>query len=241
LEFIIDILSAKLIDGMRMSNLYFRVRALFLKGGRLRTLVREALVSLRLYDKSIVYIIEVEMKERNESDFMPKINNFTFKILTNKSQIDELINNNFKLVYKPTKIKNRLERGAIGFCIFIEKELVSIDWVGMTEVAKKAFNDYPYKVDYANRQASKGGSWTNPKFRNMGLATYLRFKEEQFLIDKGVIKHRCIIETNNIPAIKAHEKASQGEDYIICARAVYLRILGLRFWKETALPLHLRS
>jgi hypothetical protein len=216
-----------------MNALFSRVKTPFMKGGKLRTLVREGLAFSRIYNKSIVYIFEVTLKERNEAASLPKIDNTTFRILTNKTQIDELINNNFNLVFKPSLMKNRLEKGAIAFCIFIRKDLVSIGWAGMTETAQKAFNDYPYKIDFANNNACIGGNWTHPQYRNKGLATYRMFIEDQFLVEKGVIKHRCIIETSNAPAIRVHEKSHEGLDNRIVAKVVYLRILGLRFWRET--------
>lgn len=36
------------------------------------------------------YLYEHTLKERNEAEFMPKIQNFTFKIVSNNQQADEL-------------------------------------------------------------------------------------------------------------------------------------------------------
>lgn len=175
------------------------------------------------------YTLEDTLKERNEADFLPRIQDFTFKIVATNQQADELAAAG--LDFRPNIIKARrgLEEGAVAFCSFIDGELAHIGWVAMNAEGKKTFDSLPYQVNFSDKQGCTGGTWTNPKYRGKGLMVYGYFKRFQFLKEKGMKSSRNAVAVGNIASQKAHAKFGPK----IYARAHYLKILWWKSWKET--------
>ena len=162
---------------------------------------------------------------RSEANFRPKIHNFTFEIVSTNQQADELAASGFKF---HSTYRDKLNKGAVAFCVFVNNELVHIGWTATTEEAKKSLNELPYRVDFSNKEAVAGGTWTNPKYRGMGLMVYGYFRRFEFLNNKGIVVVKSVVDTSNIASQKAHAKLKPR----MYAQARYLKILGFRFWKE---------
>jgi hypothetical protein len=128
-------------------------------------------------------------------------------------------------------VRRRLDKGAIAFCILVDKEIAHLGWVAMTEKAKNTFNSAPYRVDFSNKEACTGATWTNTKYRRKGLMVYGYFKRLQFLRERGITVSRNVVAKNNIASQMAHAKF----DPKICGEARYLRILWWKFWTEKPL------
>ena len=178
-----------------------------------------------------LYLYEYTMKERNEADFMPKVQNFTFQVVSTNQQANELAANGFDLRSFSIYARRRLDKGAIAFCILIGRELVHIGWVAMTEEAKNTFEPFPYRVDFLNKEACTGGTITIPKYEGKGLMTYGYYKRFQFLKEKGIVTSRNTVAVSNIASQKVHAKFGPK----IYAKVYYLKVLRWRFWKETPL------
>jgi len=184
-----------------------------------------------LFNYGIFYLYEHTVKERNETDFMPKLQNLTVHIVSTNQQADELAASGFDCRSYSVHARRRLDKGAIAVCVFVKQELASIVWVAMTDEAKKSFDSLPYHVDFANREACTGGTQTIPKYRRKGLMTYGYYKVFQLLGEQGIMTSRYAVRTSNIASRRADAKL----DYRIYARGRYLRILWWQFWKETPL------
>ena len=102
----------------------------------------------------------------------------------------------------------------------------------MTGEAKKTLGELPYRVDFSNNEACSGGSWTNPKYRRMGISNYDNFKAFQFLNERGKVIERSSIPKSNISS----QKSRQPNPPKIYAEARYLKILCWKWWKEKPLP-----
>ena len=176
------------------------------------------------------YLYEVTVKERNEADFMPKIRDFTFKVVTTNQQVDELAADGLDLRSPLIKARQRLGKGAIAFCFFVKGELANIGWVAMTEEAKKTLDTLPYQVDFSNNEAYLGWTETSPKYRGMGLMMYSNFKQIQFLQERGKTV-RTVTATNNIGPQRVHVKLGSKR----YGEARYLKILWWKSWKERSL------
>jgi len=215
------------------------------------------------YTTYYLTVEEIKLKEENEARYMPKMQDFTFKIVSSNQEADELAAHGLEFRSRPLKYRERLDKGAIAFCIFVGRELAHISWFAFTEEAKQTFSFVPQKVDFANNEAYGGDNWTNPKYRGMGLATYKHFKAYQLLRERGKSVCRGILWKDNLlsqktlnPKIYAggcylnllREKgklvaqAAVARDYLaslagfdaqIYAEARFLKILWWRFWKET--------
>lgn len=177
------------------------------------------------------YLCEYTLRQRNESDFMPGIRNFTFKIVSTEAQADKLAAAGFELPLGITNARYRLGKGAIAFCIFVERKLAHIGWVAMTKEAKKSLKQFLYRVDFSDKEACTGGSLTIPKYRGKGLMTYGFFKRLQFLNEKGIITSRNSVAIHNI----ATQRVLAKFDPMVYAKARYLKVLWWKSWKEQPL------
>jgi RimJ/RimL family protein N-acetyltransferase len=197
--------------------------ALFRRGG--------AFLFNRLLHYGIYYLYELKVEERHQAELRPRIQDFTFEIVPTTQRADELLARGFRFRSSKGIERERLDKGAVAFCIFIGKELAHIGWVAMNEEARNSIARLPIRIDFSGNEAFLGGVWTNPKYRGMGLMTYSAQKRVQFLTEKGIIIVRNAIATGNIAPQKAIAKIG----FNCYARARYLRFLWLTFWKEKRL------
>ncbi len=191
---------------------------------RLRSIARY------FFEYQSFYLYEQIMKERNEADFLPRIKDFTFNIISTNQQADELANKgfqDFRLYWRTAR--RGLDKGAIAFCIFVGHELAHIGWVAMNEEAKNTFDPWPYHVDFSANQACSGGTWTWPKYRGKNLMSYVYFKRFQFLLERGIKTCRNAVEIDNSASHRVHAKFGPK----IYARARYIRIMQWYLRKET--------
>lgn len=173
------------------------------------------------------------MKERNEADFMPKIQDFTLKIVFTNQQADDLaVAMGVDFRSYSNNAKRRLDKGAIAFCIFVENEIANISWVAMTQEAKDTFDPLPYRVFFSDKEACLGGDMTIPKYRRENLGVYGIFRRVQYLREKGIIVSRSAVLTSNIASQKMDAKFGSE----IIAKLRKLVIFKFTFYKETPLP-----
>lgn len=175
------------------------------------------------------YLYEHTTKRRKETDFLPKTRDFTFEIVTTNQQADALVTSGLDFGSHHPNRRQGLEKGTVAFCFFIDGELAHIGCLGMSQEAKNSFDSLPYRVDFADKQACTGGTWTNPRYRGKGLMVYSYYKRLEFLREKGFSSSRNAVGISNIASQKAHAKFKP-KTY---ARARYLKILGRRYWRET--------
>ncbi len=188
-----------------------------------------AFVEVRFLEYGDYYIYEYTLKERNEADFLPELQDFTFKIISSNEEADKLakaVGSDFRRRF--VTARNKLDKGAIAFCIFVKGEIVHIGWVALSEEAHKAVDNLPYRVDFLNHEACTGGTETIPQYRGNGLMAYGYVKRFQFLKGQGIVVSRNAVAKSNIASQKAHAKFNPK----VIAEAKYLRLLWWRFWKE---------
>ncbi len=177
------------------------------------------------------YLYEGTIDESHEADFTPKIQNFTFHIVSTRQQADDLAAEGFDCrSYSITGMK-RLDKRAVAFCILIGRELAHVTWVAMTQEAKNVIDPIPYSVDFSNKEVCAAGALTAAKYRRKGLMRYSHYKRLQFLRERGATRWRFAVGTRNTASQRV--QASLGNK--IYAKARYLRILWWEFWRETPL------
>lgn len=213
-----------------LNALSIRAKDVWQKEGLIPVLKRGfPLLARCFFQYGTFYVYEHTIKERNEADFLPKIQNFTVQIVYTNQQADELAANGFDFRSYSIHARRNLDKGAIAFCIFVGWELAHVGWVAMTEEAKNTVDPFPFRIDFSNKEACTGGTLTIPKYRRKGLQEYVQFKRFQFLWEKGIVTSRNTVHTNNIPAQRTNEKFHPK----IHAKARYLKVLWWQFWKET--------
>ena len=179
------------------------------------------------------YLYEHILGDGNEADFLPKIMNFTFNIVSSNEEADALATST-GIDFRKQFVNSwkRLEKGAIAFCIFIDGEAAHTGWVALNKEAKKSVDSLPFKVDFENGEACTGATITLTKYRGKGLMVYGYFKRFEFLWEKGVKISRNSVDVKNIASQRAHAKFN----HKIYARARYMKILRWKFWKEVPVP-----
>ena len=189
-------------------------------------------VKVWFFEYGDYYLYEYTLKERNEADFLPQIQDFTFKIISSNDEADKLaeaIGSDFRRRF--VKARSMLDRGAITFCFFVKGEIAHIGWIALSEEAHKAVDNLPYRVDFLNHEACTGGVETIPRYRGEGLMAYGHFKRFEFLRGKGIIVSRNAVAKSNIASQKANAKFGAR----VYAEARHLRLLWWHFWKENPL------
>ena len=200
-------------------------------------LVRQALAFMvkRFFQYRTLYLCETDLLKKtseSEANFLPRIQHFTFKVVSTNEEADELEANGFEFRSCVGNARNKLDKGAIAFCIFIGQEFAHYTCGGMTQQAKDVLEALPYRVDFSNNEVCSGRYWTNPKYRGMGLGTYGAFKMHQFMGERGKVVSRGSVAKDNI----ASHRAAANVNTKICAEARYLKILWWKWWKEKPLP-----
>jgi hypothetical protein len=214
-----------------LSALFTRAKVIYQTEGLLSVLSRGLRFLVHRYDT--YYIYKHTMKERNEADFMPKIQDFTLKIVFTNQQADDLaVAMGVDFRSYSNNAKRRLDKGAIAFCIFVENEIANISWVAMTQEAKDTFDSLPYRVFFSDKEACLGGDMTIPKYRGKNLGVYGIFRRVQYLREKGIIVSRSAVLTSNIASQKMDAKFGSE----IIAKFHKLVIFKFTFYKETPLP-----
>ena len=174
-----------------------------------------------------------DVRNLNEAARMPKVDNFTLKIVSTNKEADALEADGleFRSYSRDFDTRGALDKGATAFCIFVGRDLASIGWTATTQHAMDSLDQPPFKVDFSNNEACTGRAWTNPKYRRMGLHLYGNLKRRQFLVDKGITIVRDAITTENFASPKTNPNYSPR----IYAEGRYLRVLRWKSWKERPL------
>jgi hypothetical protein len=168
------------------------------------------------------------LKQNTHADLIPDIPNLILKTVSTNEQSEELDKEDWEVRSQFINSRKRLDRGAIAFCIFIEREIANIGWVTLNQQAKDSLNELPFKVGFSNQEACTGGAVTNPKYRNMGLMRYSYFKRLEFLEERGKTKDRAAVAKSNIAAQTGMAKICNN----IYAEARFLKIMWCKSWKE---------
>ena len=171
------------------------------------------------------------IKNLDEADFMPKIDNFTLKIVSTNLEADELEAEGLEFCPHVVNARERLDKGAIALCLFVGPKLASVEWIAMTQEAKECVDEPPFEVDFSGNEVCTASGWTKPEYRGRGLAPYVHFKTLEFLREKGKVFER----TSSLRVNSASHRAYTRFNSKRYAEARYLKILWWEFWKEKPL------
>lgn len=180
------------------------------------------------YQTCYIYIYEKRLNEIDEAKFIPKIQNYTLKIISTPTELEQLIADGFDFssYLDADELKQRISKKAILFCVFIGKDLAHRSWVALSEEAKRDVDALPYSIDFET-EALLGGGRTMPKYQGLGLHTYVSAKRFQFVNSNG-LKAKIGVHKNNIPANKTSAKLGAK----IYAEMRYLRFLAWESCRE---------
>jgi len=215
-----------------LSDILERVRYLYRTGQIKHVITRALPFALRwLVGCESYYLYEYDLGEfaSPEEDFLPRVKDFTFKVITTKAEADELEAQGVPFYSCAMNVRERLEMRAIAFCTVIDRELAYVGWVALSEAANRSLGQARFLANFRNKEAVVAGVETNPKYRQKGLMEYNAFRRMAFLENRGgVTKIRCAIDKNNIPC----QRGTVRVGFRRTAEARRLRILYWEFWRE---------
>lgn len=184
----------------------------------------EEYATVHLYETDI----SDSLKGKIEADFAPILQNLTCRVVFSNQEADEMAASGLEFRSYNSVYREWLDKGAIAYCFFVDKEFAHIVWVATSEEAKKAIDPLPYKVDFANNEVCISEVWTNPKYRGKGLMKYSLFKGSQILKERGILRSRACIPINKMST----QRAAAMFDAKRYAERRYVRILWWKFWRE---------
>ena len=179
------------------------------------------------------YLLELSIQDQESvpEDFRPDLPELTYRFVTTNQQADELATQFDDFRVRSLNTRERLDKGAIAFCIYVGRELAYILWTATSEPGRKTFVDVPYRVDFASKEICTGSEETMPQFRRKGLKTYSSLLRYQYFKERGVTTLRCDVMKENIVSLRANARFG----HRIYAKGSYVKLLGWRFWRETPL------
>ena len=214
----------------RLSTLFVRAKDVLQREG-LEALLRRTLYFLLdpVFQYRTYYFYEYTLRDQNEADFIPRLNNLTYRIITTSREAGELADNESQFSPYVKRFKERLDKGAIAFYFFVDRELAHWGWVAMNQEAQDSLGGIPIKVDFTKQEAYTGASFTLPKYRGKSLMKYSYFKRLQFLKESGMVISRNAVAKDNVASHHALAKLSPR----IYAKAQYLKLGRWQVWRES--------
>ena len=177
------------------------------------------------------YLSECRLMETKIEEVLPLIDAYSLKIIDQNHQVDELALEGLKFSPWYPIHRERLNKGAIAFCVFVGKELAHISWCAFEQDAMKSLGGPPLKVDFAHNESVCGAYWTSPKYRGYRLAPYATRKKYQYIRELGTVIERATMAVDNVAARRAFSRGH----HRIYATGRHLRILWWESWKEMLL------
>ena len=93
------------------------------------------------YSRGSYYIYEKTLTKNERYQFNTKLQNTTIKIISASEEFEQLGSNGYDI--KMMLFKDKLKKGAVAFCAFVNKELAHVTWAAFNEKAKKEIGELP--------------------------------------------------------------------------------------------------
>jgi len=189
----------------------------------------------RFFISDDYYVITVKFKDIDkevEADYLPKIENHSYRIITNNEEVDQMIADGYDMGAYELNLRVSVDGGAIAFCHFVGKEFAHFTFFADNPRGKVIIDLLPFHVDFEHGQMISGKSLTVPKYRNLRLRNYNGYVMRQYLWSKGFTGAVYSVRVNNYPALISHAKPP--EKWVI-SRCRYIKILWYKYFKERSM------
>ena len=120
-----------------------------------------------------------------------------------------------------------LDREVLLWCVFVDKELAHRCWVAMSNEASEYVDPFPLLTD-CERGAVVGKGTTTPKYRRLGIYTYVRSKVYQYLKEEGRPNAKLSVRKDTIASQKAQARLGSR----IYGEGFHLKLLFWECWKH---------
>jgi len=169
--------------------------------------------------------------EQNEADFMPRVDDFTVRIVSTNGEADELEAQGLQFRSCGSGAREWLEKGAIACCVFVGRELGNVVWAAVTQEAMSSLHELPIRIDFSKNEGYRGATWTDPRYRRMRLGLHGMLVGPRLLRERGVEVVRTGMTKKNAATRSMMVKFKQ----TFYAEGRYLRVLWWESWKEKPL------
>ena len=159
----------------------------------------------------------------------PRVGGVEIKFVRCDADADRLVDEGYedpRLVLRYAT--RRIRAGAVGCLAYVDKEFASAGWIAFCEEAMETYDDLPYAVAFEQGEACTGGSWTERRFRGLGLYAYVFGNELRYIRDHGRTVCRNSIAVNNV----ASQLGQARYGARLCAIGRETRVFGWRRWVE---------
>ena len=216
----------------KLTSLFSRAKQIYQTGG-FGPLMRQAAVFAAglLFVYQTYYVcanITENVARLSEAALMPRIDDFTLEIVSSNQQAEELEARGFEFRSCVSNAIERLDKGAIAFCVFAGAELANLAWLATTQQAQDSLNQPPISVDYSYT----GGAWTPIQYRQAGFHSYNTFRRMEFSLRNGIVRNRYVVAKKNLAPQAADAKFGN----VRYGEARLLKFLWWKSWKEKPLP-----
>jgi hypothetical protein len=154
---------------------------------------------------------------------------YFFASITSLADFENLLAQGYS--FGNREFRKRLDKGAVAFCVFVDRVLAAECWIATIPRAKKVVDPLPFYVDFDNREACTGVRFTNPKFRRNGFSVFTHLARLAYLKEHGFTKAKASVNVKNIVSQATNEKYFGKK----VSKGRYIRILGWHYWKEKSL------
>jgi len=215
----------------KMKALFRVAHSTFRQEGLVSLLRRSAIFVLeRFYWSRRYYIFEHDADwadDVNEADFMPKTDEFEFRVVSTASEAGKLDMEVVESSWHGFTAEDALERGSIACCTLVGNELAHVMWVAPNDRARDYMRLPPMSIDISQGEYCANG-WTNPRYRRMGFAQYTSLKAVRALRDRGLNRDRYVVNQRNVASLLTFGRFESK----MCGEARHLKLLWWRLWKE---------
>lgn len=170
------------------------------------------------------------LQEEDENQFLPRVDNHSVRNISTNKEADELVAEGFFFGAYELDFRRSLDKGAISICVFVNKELASMNWIADNQKAKDAIDFRPLPIDFNKGDVVGGRALTIPKFRRLGLRAYTGFLLRKYFRQKGYTRSVGAIRVDNYPALANTAKNPEAK---IVAKYRLIKILWFSYIKET--------
>jgi hypothetical protein len=159
----------------------------------------------------------------------PQIQDFVFEIVTTSQRLKDLAAQGCDFGINVIGAEEKLDKGALMFCILVGKELACIHWAATTQEAiNTLINRRCYKSDFLNNGVYLGWSQTTPKYKRLGLSQYLIAEKLKLFATMGKTTGKWTVVKSN----RASQRLTIKIGGRVYGEGRYLKILWWKSWKE---------
>ncbi len=223
-----------------------RARTLVRQEG-LRGLLSAAMRSVtdlrqRVYSESLLRLYHLSLPEAAAISSKPPMEGLNLRVIESADDAVQLAVAGFENILETVpRTGLKLNAGAVATCVFLGRELVSIDWMAFSDEAKRVVDPFPYRVDFSAGETWTAGAFTVRRLRGRGIAAYRFSGQVRYMLARGC--HVCYnaIAVNNIPSQRTVERYGATFNEVfrrrrICGRSSYTQVWSREGTAEATAP-----